>query len=235
MLTSEGGSPAAPLVAAATDAAAHVPPLGTPRWPASALFRWEEQAGPHDAWDTFPFPPGGPGVLARLRAAAAASRLLRGRGDGFKLALSAELNAGGASRLLPLKDDEDVDKAAQLWRCCPGIPSVIDIVGRDSVGSATRGGGAAGSCEPPLPLPLRHGGGGSQPQRPAPAALGNALPVEMWAGVMKAVTSSRCVSITSSLALALPLPPLAPSGQFHAVWCCLTHDMCRGVALPPPS
>ena len=186
-------------VDAADGAALNAP---APHWPSSVLFRWEEKAGPRDAWDALPFPPLGAGVCDRLRAAALRSLLFSGRGVEGRtstLRLSAALSVGGAPQLLPLNDDGNVEKAVKLlWTLCPATASVFAVAVREEGGgpiasaAALRGDGAAGPFEPPLPLPLRHGGGGSQPPRPAPAAaLGNALPVEMWAGVMKAVASSR--------------------------------------------
>ena len=169
------------------------PPAG-PR----ALFRWEERAGPSDAWDSLPFPPGGPGLLGRLRDAAASSELFRARrGEGRtppSLALSVKLKFADVLQLLPLISDEGVEKAIQLWHMTPSSAvGVITIT--------TREGGAAGlsGSSPPLELPpgelpvphsfLRAGRGLLSP-RPPPA-LGNALPVEMWTCMFNAIGSSR--------------------------------------------
>ena len=206
------------------------PPLGSPRWPASALFRWEEQAGPRDVWDVLPFPQEGPGVFGRLSESVAGSSLFRGH-DGLSpalIVLSAGLNVGGALQLLPLKNDEDVGKAVQLWQLCPATAGVIAISVRGegaAANAAALNGGVAGSrVQLPPPL-LLHRGGGPRWPRPAPATLASSLPVDFWTCVLNAITSCRCVAFAvfckggeggslppsfphSSL---LPLPPLFPS------------------------
>ena len=207
----------------AADAAGAPPPASgsaAPRWPAGSFFRWEEGAGPRDVWDALPFPPGGPGVFGRLLAAAAGSSLFRGRGegDGPSLALSAVLSVGGFALPAPLRDDEDVEKAVQLWRRSPGTAGVIVITlqeGGASAASIPRSGGAAGSREPSL--------GASRQPRTAPAvtaALGNAFPVDAWACVLNAVACGRCGAVWV-------LPPL-PSPVRPRI-----HDLARLAASRP--
>ena len=165
------------------------PPLVAPRWPARALFRWEERAGPSEAWDSLPFPPGGPGLLGRLRAAAASSELFRARrGEGVvpALTMSVKFNVLDVLQLLPLISDEGVEKVVQLWQMAPGSAGgVIAIAVRED-------GGGAGGGGLPAPPPFLRAGRGLLPPRPPPA-LGNALPVEMWACIFNAIGSSRCV------------------------------------------
>ena len=205
-------------------------PLGDPlRWPASALFRWAERVGPRDVWDALPFPPGGPGVLARLRAAAASSKLfghgrVEGRAPAPAISLSAELGAGGVSFLLPINDDEDVKNAVHLWSSS-NQAGFIGIVVREEGGAAavprSVGGWAAAELSPlqPSPLSPHHGGGESRPPRPVPA-LGNALPLEMWACVLNAVASSRSVAFWNLcfavLAPSHPRNPEFSSLRLHA-------------------
>ena len=113
-------------------ASTNVPPLSAPRWPDIALFRWEEHAGPRDAWDALKFPKGGPGVLGRLRAVVLGSKL-HGRNDDRvpSLFLSAALSVGGAPQLFPMDDDEDIEKIVQLMRLmCPASAGVIAIAVR---------------------------------------------------------------------------------------------------------
>ena len=211
------GNDAESPAAAGEGAEAAFPPWGVPRRPAIMLFRWEQQAGPRDVWDAFPFPQAGSGVFNRLHDAASSSRLFaHGRG-GNVLALSAELNVGG---VLPLRDDEDVEKALRLWQPSPGNVGVIAIVVRGASASPAvhRCIGAVGLGEPPLLAPLLHGGGGDGGPRAArlapaaAAALGNALPVELWACILNAAASSRCGAdavafpFLALLAAALSLP-----------------------------
>ena len=133
-----------------------------PRWPASAFFRWEDDAGPRDAWDALPFPPGGPGVLGRLRAAVAGSKLFRYERSAPAPALSAELNLGSVSRLLPLKEDRDVEKVIQAWQL-PPCPGGV------------------------LALAIQRGGGDG-----VVAGLSNAFPIDAWACVLDAMEFCRC-------------------------------------------
>ena len=174
-----GGPPAATAAVASVGAP---PPPVAPRWPALALFRWEERAGPSDVWDSLPFPPGGTGLLGRLLSAAAGSELLRARrGEGHApaLMLSAKFNVSDALQLLPLMSDEDVEKAVQLWQMGPGSAGgVIGIVVREE--------------GLPIPPAFLCSGRGLLTSRPPPA-LANALPFDMWACIFSAITSSRCV------------------------------------------
>ena len=158
------------------------------RWPATVLFRWKEKSGPRDAWDTFPFPQGGSGVYGRLRAAAFSSTLFQSaRGEGRVPALSVELSVGGASRVLLLQTDKDVEKAVQLLsQLYPATASVFVIVVR---------GGAAEVSQ--TPLPLLSGGVGPRPPSPAPvagAAPENALPIDAWTCILNVLTC-RCVCV----------------------------------------
>ena len=204
---------------------AHVaPPSVAPRWPASVYFRWEEKAGPRDVWDSLPFPQEGAGVFGRLRAAAAGCKLFRARGAPPAFSLSASCCASGLFSLVPLNDDEDVEKAIGLMgQLCPGTASVLAIAVREEEEAAfaapavPRSIGAAVPREPPLPAPPLHGRGDGGPRaaRLAPAAaaaLGNALPVELWACILNAAASSRCGAdavafpFLALLAAALSLP-----------------------------
>ena len=184
---------ATPISLGASDVAASsavAPPSVTPRWPSSALFRWEEQAGPRDAWDALPFPPGGPGLLDRLRAAAAASRLLRGRDEGyFHISLSFEFVAGGSSRLLPLKDDEDVEKAVQLWLGAHGAIVIVAREEGDAATSVPHGGRATGGrLTPSLLNDVR----GPLPLEVAPEVTAfEEASVDIWTSVLKAVASDQ--------------------------------------------
>ena len=173
--------------------ATNAPHSAAPRWPVSVLFRWEEQAGLRGAWDILPFPPGGPGVLGRLLAAASESRSCGRSEVELAPALSAKLIAGGASWLLPLEDDRDVEKAVQLWQLCPGIPGVIDIVAREGGGRGareTRGPRAAGPGNPPPSL-LNSGGGPLLPSQATVVSAFEDANVDVWMGVLSAVASSR--------------------------------------------
>ena len=205
----------AAVAGASVEAGANAPPplSAALRWPTSALFRWEERAGPLDVWSALPFPPpgGGPGLLARLRTAAASSKLFRARGAGRAsapaISLSAELSVCGERQLFPLNDDEDVEQAIQMmWRPSPGTADVFSLAVREGEGGGTTTTAGHGAS------PLSHflgGGGESRPPRPAPA-LGNALPLEMWACVLNAVASSRSVAFWGEACVLLwrllPLP-----------------------------
>ena len=144
----EGPGGGALSVSAAAAANVNEPVVSAPRWPESALFRWEERAGPRDVWDTVPFPHGGPGVFGRLRDSVIASKLLRGHGEGrASTALSAELGGGsGASYSLPLADDDDMNKAVHLWGMCQGVPRFLAVAVHEGEGE-----GAAAAAALALP------------------------------------------------------------------------------------
>ena len=209
-----GGPGASAEAAAGAGSGADAPPPSGSRWPSSALVRWE---GPRDVWDILPFPPQGPGVLGLLRDAVARCSLFRGRrGEepSLVLSLSVVLSAGGASRTLPLKNDEDVEKAVLLWLRYPGTAEIIDVTTREEGVAANLGGGAEVPWDPPLC--------GSRPPRPAPiaaAALGNSFPVDAWACVFAAVACSRCVEI-----LCVPPSPIPCRHPFTLTLCA---SVCR--------
>jgi len=190
------GTPPAPE-AAANNSSAPLPSGAAPRWPASAFFRWEDGAGPRDAWDALPFPPGGPGVLGRLRAAATGSKLFRdgrpGGGEDRTFSLSAELNLGGLSHLVPLKEDEDVLKAIQLWLPPPGAGGGMAIAVCREEGGASNAAAPRSVCGAAGSWPPSHSLRRDPLPRSAPAvSLGNAFPVDAWTCVINAVASSRC-------------------------------------------
>ena len=85
----EGGDPGGAETAAegiadgvSTNNIAPPPSSTSPLWPASAFFRREDGAGPSDAWDARPFPPGGAGVFGRLLATAVRTSLFFTGGEG---------------------------------------------------------------------------------------------------------------------------------------------------------
>ena len=129
---------------------------GGPRWPSTVFFRWEDGAGPRDMWDALPFPLAGPNVFGRLLNAVSGSSLIRGRGveGGRVLSLSAALSVGPLFPPVPLKSDEDVEKAVGMWQPPPGTAGVITIAVREEEGAAAAAvpplsGGEVGSPPPP--------------------------------------------------------------------------------------
>ena len=190
-------TPAARGDAAAAGAATNngVPPPASVAtcWPASAFFRWEDGAGPRDAWDALPFPPGGPGVFGRLLATATRVSLFHGRRCGFAPApaLSAVLNLSGVLQLIPLKGDDDVEKVVRLaGQLSPGTAAVLTFAVREEGASAAAASAAAAAAAP------THISVGTLPPRPAPAAaaaLGDAFPVDAWTAILNVMASSRCV------------------------------------------
>ena len=148
-------------------------------WPAEALFRLKDQRGADDDWDVTPFPAKGPNTLAALRGGAAASFLVRGLGGvGPAVALSIEVTVGGRPSVLPLKDDASLERALQLWGRCSGGPGGMVTLLIHEARAAAAATSPAAHC-------IR--------------SAGPSLPVEMWARVLHAVGSSRCVLRTAPL------------------------------------
>ena len=157
------------------------PPL-LDAWPAEALFRLKDQRGADDDWDVTPFPAKGPNTLAALRGRAAASFLVRGLGGvGPAVALSIEVTVGGRPSVLPLKDDAGLERALQLWGRCTGSPGgMITLLIHEARAAAAAAPTAAVAARSLL-------------------SAGPSLPVEMWARILNAVGSSRCVLLTAPL------------------------------------
>ena len=228
------GDPAAAAALGAASAAAHLP-AGALRWPASALFRWEDQGGSLDVWDYLSFPPRGHGMLGRLLSAVTSSKLFRGRERIPTLLLIARLSPAGSDPMsLPLYDDEDVEKAVSLWRMCPGVPGVITIAvneeGERDAAPALLGEAGAPPSRPRI-------GGGPWPSRPAPFAafLGNALPVDMWACVFNAVASSRCVEGACPPLSRVSIPPLLSFGRCTVAPFLSIYPLSHYIRHPPPA